>query len=224
MAVRRPSAWLLEKPGPIDTIKKMDYDIFKGQTDMKKILVLFFLPLWLASLASSQSLAELAKKEKARRERLKGKKVVLVTNADLGKGTKKPAVSSPDTQETSHPSTPGASEAAVQSPPSRDIPPVIPPDRGAISDREYEARKAQLEGALKRADEMVDLLTTKLNGLWQEFYSLNDMTTKDKIQIQISDFYEKLVAAQEEADRARQELESFLTTTKRQGTPQIWIK
>ena len=191
---------------------------------MKKMLILFFLPLWLASLASSQSLAELAKKEKARRESLKGKKVVLVTNADLGKVTKKPAVSSPDAQETAPPSAAGKNETAVESPPSRDIPPVIPPDRGAIGDREYEAMKAQLEGALIRADEMVDLLTTKLNGLWQEFYSLNDMTTKDKIQMQISDFYEKLVAAQEEADRARQELETYLSTTRRQGTPQIWIK
>jgi len=191
---------------------------------MKKMLILFFVPLWLASMASSQSLAELAKKEKARRESLKGKKVVLVTNADLGKVTKKPAVSSPDARESASPAAPGKNETAVESPPSRDMPPVIPPDRGAIGDREYEAMKAQLEGALKRADEMVDLLTTKLNGLWQEFYSLNDMTTKDKIQMQISDFYEKLVAAQEEADRARQELETYLSTTRRQGTPQIWIK
>ncbi|GAF97333.1 unnamed protein product, partial [marine sediment metagenome] len=41
----------------------------------------------------SQSLVELAKKEKERREKLKGKKTIVVTNYDLKKVKKKPAVS-----------------------------------------------------------------------------------------------------------------------------------
>jgi hypothetical protein len=191
---------------------------------MKKLVALFILPLWLVSIASPQSLAEMARKEKARRQSLKGKKVVLVTNADLDKVTKKPAVSSPETQESATAAKPAEKNTVAPTPPPRNLPPIVPPGTGVMSDKEYEARKAQLEEASKNADEMVDLLTTKLNSLWQAFYSLNDMTTKDKIKLQISDIYAKLVSAQDEANRANQELEKFLATAKREGTAKIWIK
>jgi len=191
---------------------------------MKKLVALLFLPLWLSSIASPQSLAEMAKKEKARRQSLKGKKVVLVTNADLSKVTKKPAISNSEIQESAAAAKPAEKNAPAPSPPPQILPPVLPPNSDALMDKEYEARKVQLEEAFKKADEMVDLLTTKLNSLWQAFYSLNDMTTRDKIQLQISDIYAKLITAQDEAGRTKQELEKFLTTTKREGTPKIWIK
>jgi hypothetical protein len=44
------------------------------------------------SLLFSQSLVEISKKEQERREKLKGKNVRVVTNADLQSGTRKPAV------------------------------------------------------------------------------------------------------------------------------------
>jgi hypothetical protein len=138
--------------------------------------------------------------------------------------TKKPAVSNPETQESATVAKPAEKKAVAPIPLPQNLPPVVPPSAGTLSDKEYEARKAQLEEAVKKADEMVDLLTTKLNTLWQAFYGLNDMTTKDKIQLQISDIYAKLISFQDEANRANQELEKFLTTAKREGTAKIWIK
>lgn len=58
---------------------------------MKKVLV-WLLPWLCVSLLSAQSLFELAQKEKARRAAYKGKKVRVVTNADLGKSTRSDAV------------------------------------------------------------------------------------------------------------------------------------
>ncbi|MCX6563644.1 MAG: hypothetical protein NTU60_08575, partial [Candidatus Aminicenantes bacterium] len=61
----------------------------------KKIVIFVFLPLFLASLGLAQSLVEAAKKEKERRENLKGRITSVVTNADLAKVKKKPAVPMP---------------------------------------------------------------------------------------------------------------------------------
>ncbi len=58
----------------------------------KKLLAALFLPLLLVSFLQSQSLAELAKKEKERRAALKGKHAAVVTTKDLAKSTRRPAV------------------------------------------------------------------------------------------------------------------------------------
>src|SRR4030066_777806 len=60
----------------------------------KKLLATLFLPLLLASFLQSQSLGDLAKKEKARRAALKGKHATVVTEADLAKVKRQPAVES----------------------------------------------------------------------------------------------------------------------------------
>ena len=58
---------------------------------MKRVLV-WLLPWLCVSLLSAQSLYELAQREKARRAAYKGKKVRVVTNADLGKSARAEAV------------------------------------------------------------------------------------------------------------------------------------
>lgn len=60
---------------------------------LKRVIAVLSLPLFLSSFLLSQSVVELAKKEKERREKLKGKKTIVVTNYDLKKVKKKPAVS-----------------------------------------------------------------------------------------------------------------------------------
>jgi hypothetical protein len=60
---------------------------------LKKALSVIFVSLLCAVFLISQSLVELSKQEKERREKLKGKNVRVVTNADLKSMAKKPAVS-----------------------------------------------------------------------------------------------------------------------------------
>jgi hypothetical protein len=59
---------------------------------MKKAFSLVFVSFLCSALLFSQSLVEIAKKEKERREQFKGKNVKVITNADLKQTTKKPAV------------------------------------------------------------------------------------------------------------------------------------
>lgn len=64
-----------------------------------------------------------------------------------------------------------------------------------------------LEEQLKRVQELVGLLTLKMNALWQEFYSLDDMTPRDLIQKQISETYLQLQKAKAEEERLKKQLQ-----------------
>jgi len=196
----------------------------------------------MVSFLSAQSLAELSKKERERRAAAKGKTTV-VTNDDLGKIKKKPAVSSGQPAKTGEEDQAENPEAAVEivtppegenAQPQQATPPGVeqtPPEQAPLSDQEpvltdeqFNARKTELEDRWNKAQEMVDLLTMKMNGLWQEFYSLDDMTARDRIQQQISENYEKLLKAQQDEVAAKEELDAFIAGAKREGVPKIWIR
>jgi len=174
----------------------------------KKFISFMFLPLLLASFLFSQSMAELAKKEKERREKLKGKKAAVITNAELKKTTKKPAVTT---------SRPAASTESVKSPssPQQKSPPgrtrPTETSESQIDKKGVVDNRAQLEQNWQRAQEYVDLLTTKMNGLWQEYYSMDDMTDRSNIQRQIAETFQKLEKAKEDAAKAKTELDQSIT-------------
>ncbi len=167
---------------------------------VKKILVLIIVPLFMTSFLSSQSLVELAKKEKERRAKLKAKSAKIITNADLTKLKKKPAVT--------------ATGPFLMKPKSQ--PAAISPERttsssASTSPDKKEAGKEMtlLEAQQKwqKAKEYVDLLTLKINGLWQKFYSFRDWTLRDSIQREMNDTLLKLQKAKADEAKAKQELD-----------------
>lgn len=206
---------------------------------LKKIICIFlsfsFCGLTLV-LAQEENLAELARKERERRENLKGKKVRVVTNKDLEKLTKTEALTlPPQTLETAGPeaSSPPANQQVSGSQPSTpatvhrvnvENPPqgsggIFPGTAGA-----QDVSGGSLEEAWKKAKEYVELLTLKLNSLWAEFYGQTDMKSKDYIQMQISETYDKLTKAQEEEARLRQQYENQINRKKSESASPIWIK
>lgn len=183
---------------------------------LKKALLLL-LPLFLSfSLIYGQSLVELAKKEKERRANLKKKSSIVITNADLARLKKRPAI-----QVTVPPAS--LAEKAQKKPLSSSSPQIRVTDRTPQREQPKQATSPQaenvdqqetpvtggsLEEKLKRAQEMVGLLTLKMNALWQEFYSLDDMTPRDLIQKQISETYLQLQQAKAEEEKLKKQLEA----------------
>ena len=183
----------------------------KRKMRLKKLLVGVTLPLFLSSFLFSQNLVELAKKEKARREKLKGKRAKVITNADLAKLKKNPSlliVKPPSFAESSTVPSEQEKEATDT-------------EFMGVSEEE-KMRRAEIEGAYpsqagdysrqlkekwEKAKEYTDLLSLKMNALWQEFYSLDDMTPRDDIQRAISETFQKLQKAKEEETKAREEYE-----------------
>lgn len=194
--------------------------------DVKKIAFLGVFVLLFSCFLSAQDLVELAKKEKERRESLKGKKGAVITNADLGRVTKKPAFALPPPPETT------ANEAAEEegeetAPPEGGFPPETQTQEQQPTPPAAQATEADLKAAEEKwnaTKELVDLLSMKMNGLWQEFYSLDDMSVRDEIQKQISDTYQKLLKTQEEETKARLEMDKILARVKKDAVPQIWIR
>ncbi|MCJ7488379.1 MAG: hypothetical protein MUQ25_19750, partial [Candidatus Aminicenantes bacterium] len=60
--------------------------------------------------------------------------------------------------------------------------------------------------------------------LYQEFYGLDNMKSREIIQLQISDTYDKLLKAETDAKKANKDLEDFVANTKRESVPDIWIR
>lgn len=190
-------------------------------TSAKKFLTAGFLLALLASFLYPQSLAEIAKKERERRAKLKTRASVVVTNADLAKMKKKPALEVPplppepvpetgDMPETRPPAAvEGQEPGGMTASPAENIP---PPDLQALQEKWEKAR------------EYVELLTLKMSALWQQFYGLADAGAKEAVQQDIGETFIKLQQAQEDETRARLELEKFLQQQKSESAPTIWIR
>jgi hypothetical protein len=168
----------------------------------KKIFVGLFLTLFSISFLSSQSLVKLAKKEKERRSKYKAKKHVVITNADLLRLKRKPAVLVPKKS-----ALPEESQKETILPEQSSVPEAETSGIEKEDAENLEARVKELEIKWTKAQEFVALFNLKMNALWQEYHNLDDMTSREKIQKEISQTYLKLQQAQQEEVKAKQELE-----------------
>jgi hypothetical protein len=127
---------------------------------MKKIITITFSLMLLVNFLCSQSVVELAKKEKERRAKLKGKTTVVVTNNDLRNLRRGPAVS------------------------------IIEPafDKGSLSlpieeiEQENTEEQARLEVNWNRTNERASLLTLRMNELQQRFFSFENQYDRAEMQ------------------------------------------
>ncbi len=164
--------------------------------------VLGFFFVW--SMAMPQSLVELAAKEKARRAKLKNQKSIVLTNNDLGKINRSSALSAAKDI---------VIEAGPQEPKSPDPPaggqssPVkVTVSKKQSPETSAKAPELSVREELQKTEEIVGILTLKMRALWQEFYSMDDMTPRDVIQQQISETFQQLQEARGKANQLREKL------------------
>ncbi len=188
---------------------------------MKKALM-FFAVIGLAASLGAQSVVDLAKREKERREALKGRPGVVVRNADLLLVKKLPAVevtnpgvSVPDAQDVEPATVPSdAGEAVSPSSPGaasgRNIVPRVAANGPLITgdaNRDQAETGGTLDAQLKSANDLVDLLTTKMNALRQQYEFQDAMVPGYVIQQQIDETGQRLVKAQAQQARLQAEME-----------------
>jgi hypothetical protein len=166
-------------------------------------------------------LAEIARKERERRAALKGKRVAVITNADLAKLKKKPALETPPA-----PAAPATEEVIPQE--ATPSVPAKPQEQPAPALYPAESQAPPNLKALQekwdKAKEYVELLTLKLGTLWQQFYGSQDPALKEALQLTIAETSIKLENAQQEETQAREVLEKFLGQQKKESVPSIWIR
>ena len=83
--------------------------------------------------------------------------------------------------------------------------------RGPYRAEPQENKPDKLEQKWKSAREQVGLLTTRMNGLWQEFYSMDDMSSRENIQRNISETSLRLQKAKGEEAQAGKEYQQART-------------
>ena len=174
-----------------------------------------------------QSVAEAAKKEKERREALKGKGTVVVTNADLAKTKKKPAVTpptpppAPPAETEQRPAEEGGAVKAAAAPAGGSAAPARTAEEvKADQERRFGEAKTEIENRLRVSGELISLLKLKMTALQQQFYSFNVTTPRDQIQRDISDTFVRLQAAMGDEAKAKDDLAKLIAAGPA-GLPQI---
>jgi hypothetical protein len=173
---------------------------------LKKIIIGISLPLFLSSILFSQSITEVARKERERRARLKALKLVVVTNADLGKVRKRPAMDTSGIVVPQRaPTPPGKSSEMDKAEPSaggaaRQDPNIDRQEPGQSS-------VEQAEADYYKAKEYTQLLTVKLKGLWLDYYNMDDTTDRNLIQKQIAETSLQIERAQRDEAVAKKAME-----------------
>jgi hypothetical protein len=191
---------------------------------MKRLLIVLAVIGFTASLGA-QSVVELAKREKARRESLAGRHAAVVNNHDLLQVKKTSAVevavavqegSEGALAEDQVTDAEALTSDEVQSvPPSgsgapsghRIVPSVSPNGPLITGDRDQAEGRGTLEAQFKSANELVDLLTTKMNALRQQFEFQDAMVPGSVIQEQLAETNQRLVKAQAQQARIQAEME-----------------
>jgi len=187
---------------------------------MKKILAVAVFVILAGSLFG-QSVFELSRREKARREGLKGNRARVVTNADLAAVKKTPAIFSPspdystdqNAQAVVAPESGGGIQPAAENPsePVVMVPTVISDGPALIGEGAVPgppATEKDLEAQVKAMDELIDLLTNKITVLLQDANNLNNMVPRDVIMQQVDETNQKLVKAQDDAAKLRAQLDA----------------
>ncbi len=188
---------------------------------MKRIFVVIAV-LGLAASLSAQSLVELAKREKARREGLKGRHAAVVTNRDLLLVKKVPAVEVglppggfDDTLYLESGPEAAAAEAG-QEPPAAGTGPA-----GGAVPGEVAEGGGSLEDQLRVVDEVVEGLTQEMNALRQQFEAQNTMVPGSVIQQQMEETNQRLEQAKTRQAGIRAKMERQGIPVKKAAEPEI---
>jgi hypothetical protein len=190
----------------------------------KKILSTVFI-LWISStFLLSQSLVEVAKKEKARRAKLKGKSGKVVTNEDLKKDRKQPkAVTNEDLKKAQRQpsvSIPPQQESKEETSEKTGRPEIKPtstePDSQGNPKEDNTQHLKGLELKHQEAKAMVEMLMNKMNALFVKYYSPDTTTPKQMIQSEISRTALQLQKAQADEEKAKKDLDDYKSKIKNQ--------
>lgn len=185
---------------------------------MKRIFVVVGV-LGLAASLSAQSLVELAKREKARRESLKGRHAAVVTSRELLLVKKAPAVevSLPPGgfDDALYPESgpeAGAGEAGQEP---------LPAGTGEAVPGEVAEGGGSLEDQLRVVDEVVEGLTQEINALRQQFEAQNTMVPGSVIQQQMEETNQRLEQAKTRQAGIRAKMERQGIPVKKAVEPEI---
>jgi DNA repair exonuclease SbcCD ATPase subunit len=173
-----------------------------------------------AANPAAQSLVEVARQERLRREALarqSGPEAALprvYTDADLvysGRLTMRV-----DDAETDAPGEPGAPETGSEAPP--------PEAEAAGDEQRWRNRMAEARQALDEAERRATELQTRVNRLWADFTGRDDPAQRAAIEQERQAALAELEETEAEADELAQAIADLRDEARRAGVPPGWLR
>lgn len=175
--------------------------------------------LLLATSVSAQPLAEVARKEKERRQALaeKPEKAKVYTNADLGRGGRL-------TTGTSMPAAPtetaGAAEQGGAGEPGSPT-----AESGEVRDEQYwRTRITQAREGLQRTELLASALQNRVDSLWTDYTARDDPAQRAIVEQDRQTAVSELQRTRAEIDRLKQELAGIEDEARRERVPPGWLR
>jgi hypothetical protein len=177
---------------------------------IKRVCLLSGVLALTAGLCFGQDVVGAAKKEKERRDALKSGKAAVITNATLSELKKKPSGGSirPEGGQDLGPA--GNPAAMNPAPGATAAAPLAGPEPESPGAPTREQMKADYQDRFDRAKERMDLLGLKLLSLRQQLTTFNSMESKEKVQRDFAETYQKFQQAQVDSGKAKEDLDRVL--------------
>lgn len=174
------------------------------------LALLVFVPA--AAAASAQSLADVARKEAERREKLDTTSKVL-TNKDLGPS--RGSITPPPPVEAAEP------DAAPQ---PEGGPPVSEEAQRAEDEQAWRQKMAAARVALERSEMFLDALQSKINALWAEFTARDDPAQRARIELERQRALTEFERVKNEVEQHRTAIADLEEEARRAGVPPGWLR
>jgi hypothetical protein len=171
-----------------------------------------------AAPCRAQSLADVARKEEARRKALK-EHAKVITNKDLGAAA---AVTVVTPQETPKPSAAQPKAAASGAEPET---PQAPAAKGPVKDQAYWAKRmAGLRDALDRDQMFLDALQSRINALTADFTARDDPAQRAIIEQDRLKALAKFNELKHQIEADKKAIDDLEEEARRAGVPPGWLR
>ena len=169
-----------------------------------------------ATSPQSQTLAEVAKAEEARRKAVR-KPAKVYTNGNLRPDISKGSVSSAPVP------TPAAPAAGNKTPAAPGTPPA--PDAAAVKDQAYWAgRMKTAQAQLERAQLLLDSLQSRINALTTDFVNRDDPAQRAKVDADRKAALAELERVRKDVDDSGKAIKALEDEARRAGVPPGWLR
>jgi hypothetical protein len=175
------------------------------------------------SAAYSQSLGDLADKEKNRREEIKGEVKVIVMEPQIPDQQPEAAPATNPSNATAKPETEKKEEAANQQPPSAKSDPDEPVDFQGRPESFWRKTVAEARQKVKDLEEESKVLALKMAALQTKFYNIDDGFARETVQRDIQKMTYEQDMNKANLEKARNELEDLEKEARKSGALPGWI-
>lgn len=184
-------------------------------------LIVTSAPVAFAQTSSTVPLAEVARKEEARRKTTK-KATRVITNANLGAAVDDAATAAPP---------PSTGTASKDTPPPTNASPTIPGGRGGPVDPAEKKDQAYWQGRignarleLSRTQMFAESLQTRINSLKTDFVNRDNRVEREKIQQDLNAALAELERLKTEVEKQKKGIVAIEDEARRAGVPAGWLR